>query len=627
MQNTFDLLRHQMMTVMALKESTTFYQILYSMILMLFLDEFFKILPRFTLFAKTYCSKYFLHKSKQIIQNSTLIKTTKTASILLEKDYKNKSPNDFVDSILEHITKLSTVKYMRYQNTFFIHHREEFEVTQNIFARCVDEQINTEGGAIEYLKLEIYSYHHNITYLREFLTTIYRDFMISKKNQLGDQRYYFENLFVSSKKNSGYLTTVFEKQFQFTMTPFHTNKNLTNIYGDYMDRVVKRVNFFIHNKDWYQQKGIPHTLGLLLHGEPGCGKTSLIKAIAKATNRHIFSISLNEEITQTQMKNLFYSEEVMIVNKKEGKVETLIIPIEQRIYVMEDVDCMSQILYQREDSIIGEDITEMNYDQLNTILSSYQTQTLNNSDNIILPISTSNRMPEFSEEHRQEAYKSFSDMRNLRELEAAQYMVSTMNPGVNVEEFTEEQYSQVAEQLLSNTDKIAKARPITPEFMRPSKSPKPEIIVNKRPKIVQKQTQEAMNRDSVFYPEEDEIHKMESKEKLTLSFILNLLDGILETPGRILIMTSNFPEKLDRALIRPGRIDLNIQFTRANRQMIEEMFNHFYDNILESTTENKKREYIEAFKRIPDNQYTPAEINRLLFENFENPDKFIQKFG
>ena len=36
--------------------------------------------------------------------------------------------------------------------------------------------------------------------------------------------------------------------------------------------------------------------------------------------------------------------------------------------------------------------------------------------------------------------------------------------------------------------------------------------------------------------------------------LLNVLDGIVDTPGRIVIMTTNHPEALDAALIRPGRI-------------------------------------------------------------------------
>ena len=40
--------------------------------------------------------------------------------------------------------------------------------------------------------------------------------------------------------------------------------------------------------------------------------------------------------------------------------------------------------------------------------------------------------------------------------------------------------------------------------------------------------------------------------------LLNVLDGIVDTPGRIVIMTTNLPEALDAALIRPGRIDKKI---------------------------------------------------------------------
>ena len=44
-------------------------------------------------------------------------------------------------------------------------------------------------------------------------------------------------------------------------------------------------------------------------------------------------------------------------------------------------------------------------------------------------------------------------------------------------------------------------------------------------------------------------------DKLDLSGLLNVLDGVVDTPNRILVMTTNHPEKLDPALIRPGRID------------------------------------------------------------------------
>jgi chaperone BCS1 len=43
-----------------------------------------------------------------------------------------------------------------------------------------------------------------------------------------------------------------------------------------------------------------------------------------------------------------------------------------------------------------------------------------------------------------------------------------------------------------------------------------------------------------------------------------------------LIMTTNYPEKLDSALIRPGRVDLQIKFTLATREQISEIFRRMY---------------------------------------------------
>merc|ERR1712211_60304 len=48
--------------------------------------------------------------------------------------------------------------------------------------------------------------------------------------------------------------------------------------------------------------------------------------------------------------------------------------------------------------------------------------------------------------------------------------------------------------------------------------------------------------------------------KLTLATLLEVLDGVMEMDGRMLIITTNYPERLDKALIRPGRIDMKVKF-------------------------------------------------------------------
>ena len=55
---------------------------------------------------------------------------------------------------------------------------------------------------------------------------------------------------------------------------------------------------------------------------------------------------------------------------------------------------------------------------------------------------------------------------------------------------------------------------------------------------------------------------------MTLSYLLNIIDGIRETPGRILIITSNNYDSLDEALIRPGRIDYSLRMNNASNKTL-----------------------------------------------------------
>lgn len=66
------------------------------------------------------------------------------------------------------------------------------------------------------------------------------------------------------------------------------------------------------------------------------------------------------------------------------------------------------------------------------------------------------------------------------------------------------------------------------------------------------------------------------KSLISLSGLLNTIDGAASHEGRVLIMTTNHPEKLDPALIRPGRVDLQVQFTLATRSQIRDIFKRMY---------------------------------------------------
>ena len=93
-----------------------------------------------------------------------------------------------------------------------------------------------------------------------------------------------------------------------------------------------------------------------------------------------------------------------------------------------------------------------------------------------------------------------------------------------------------------------------------------------------------------------ETHK-EKETTLNLSDLLEALDGVLEMNGRMLIMTTNHLEKLDPALIRPGRVDTSLEFKRCNQEVIAEFFATFFgkDSCLD-------------MKNVKDGVWTPAEI-------------------
>ncbi|OAQ95789.1 hypothetical protein LLEC1_04768 [Akanthomyces lecanii] len=64
--------------------------------------------------------------------------------------------------------------------------------------------------------------------------------------------------------------------------------------------------------------------------------------------------------------------------------------------------------------------------------------------------------------------------------------------------------------------------------------------------------------------------------KLSLSGLLNILDGVASQEGRVLIMTTNHLEKLDKALIRPGRVDIVVKFSLADAKMATSIFRAIY---------------------------------------------------
>lgn len=101
--------------------------------------------------------------------------------------------------------------------------------------------------------------------------------------------------------------------------------------------VIDDARAFLGAKQWYEQMGIPHRRGYLLHGPPGCGKTSFCQALAGALQHDICILSLtNRSVDDRCLAELM----------REAPLQSII--------VLEDVDA---VFTQREGKVRGSDIS------------------------------------------------------------------------------------------------------------------------------------------------------------------------------------------------------------------------------------------------------------------------------
>lgn len=108
--------------------------------------------------------------------------------------------------------------------------------------------------------------------------------------------------------------------------------------------------------------------------------------------------------------------------------------------------------------------------------------------------------------------------------------------------------------------------------------------------------------------------------KLSMDCFLNVLDGVVEPHGRIILMSANDPKCIlaNEALMRPGRIDKILEIKPCDKYQIKRMFELFYPNT----------NYVVDWDNWELNQnLSAAYIMKLLQENADRPDIFIRLIG
>ena len=333
----------------------------------------------------------------------------------------NKSINGIVENIQMKWSKKANDFEEDRNITWKINQINKFSINDMIegniyyYTKEKHESGDSKISYIDITELVLFSRKMSIKQLTEWIEERFDEYEVFLKSKILDKQYLIDIT---------YNTTL--NDIEYLYTPWSSNVIFDNRFFSNKNDIVKNIEFFINNPEWYKERGIPYTLGILLWGEPGCGKTGFIKSIMNLTKRHGINIKLNNKFNMNMLKDLIYDEEIG---------DDLIIPQNKRILIFEDIDCMSDIIKDRD----------------------------------------------------------------------------------------------------------IKTEPIV------------EVKTKKEKK------------------EEDK-----KDDNNNLSFLLNILDGLHECTGRIIIMTTNKPEVLDKALIRPGRIDYKINFTKATIDDIKNILNFYW---------------------------------------------------
>ena len=348
-----------------------------------------------------------------------------------------------------------------------------FKLTESVFGILTVKRDSEEG------KSETPSETYTITIYSDVLTvdqlTVLLDTWVyqwEERVNSGDGLKYFTYNGFSKKELERMSIDDRFKPHAFTEFDFDSSKTFENLFFAQKAQVTERLEFFMENETWYRERGLPYTLGFLFHGEPGCGKTSTIKAIANMTKRHIVSVPLKNVCTTEDLMKVFHG---LKINERK-------IPVRRRLYVLEDIDC-----------------------------------------------------------------------------------------------------ADLKETVLRRDEK--------------------DRVVQEGQTVVKGQD------GSVAMMEEP------PRNSLTLASLLEVFDGVMEMPGRMMVITTNHPEKLDKALIRPGRIDLNLEFGKCSSRDVADIYKNFYNKEVDVDTE----------KEMMDGVWTPAEVMQIFLNNIHQPKRGLKE--
>ncbi|KAG5494309.1 hypothetical protein GH5_02321 [Leishmania sp. Ghana 2012 LV757] len=300
-----------------------------------------------------------------------------------------------------------------------------------------------------------------------------------------------------------------------------SEKTFQSLFFPAKPRLMKLIDDFENKTGKYAIPGYPQKLVLLLYGPPGTGKTSLAKAVAAYTKRDLFAISLSRIRSDEELIKCMFSSRFKVKEQRDGGIFDLSGFKHDSVEVLDP----ARLVYILED--------------------------VDATTTIVLKDESVEAEAEGGAQKQRKGHKTgplkavppSSDARGSDSATVENSDESERESGDDAGDGSDKENSDIAEEVLSGEEATSSEKAST----------------------------------------EHEVVKVKAKSRksdraLSVEGLTNALNGVLDFPQRIVIMTTNHIERLHPSLLRPGVVTMKLHMHNFDAECAVAMVKHYFSH-------------------------------------------------